>query len=190
MKLLVIGAHHGLGACCVELARKAGHDVASFEGDVLMAGSVGGQMSGWDAVISTLGPRRGSPDDLCSRGTANIVAAMRAHGVRRLVLVSGAIVGHRRDRLGLVYRMIAAMVAKAMLVDRQEAERAVMTSGLDWTIVRPVRLTDGSARGSWHENPNRPIGAFAAIARADAAAAVLRAVADPACAGREITLQY
>ena len=190
MRLLVIGAHHGVGAHLLRLAGAAGHDAAGFEGDVLDAATTERAVAGRDAVLSTLGPRRGSADGLCSRGTANIVAAMRSGGVRRLIQVTGAIIGHPRRNLGLFYRTIAAMVPARALADRREQERLVMTSGLDWTLIRPTRLTDAAPRGRWRDSPHARVAAFAHIARADVAAAMLRALADEATIGQALTLQY
>ena len=190
MRLLVIGAHHGVGAQAVRLARARGMEVTPFEGDVLDAQAVAAAIAGQDAVISTLGPRKGSARDLCSRGTQNIVAAMKTHGVQRLVQVTGAMIGHPRHRLGLVYRMICAMVPDEQLADRRLQERLVMESGLSWTLVRPTRLTDAPARGAWRDGEGERVGAFAHIARADVADALVRAVASAGSSGSKWTLQY
>ncbi len=59
-------------------------------------------------------------------GTRNVIAAMQAAGVRRLVHLGALGV---EDREGLHY-------AKS----KARAERAVMDSGLDWTILKPSLL--------------------------------------------------
>jgi putative NADH-flavin reductase len=190
MRVLVIGAHHGVGAHVVRTARERGMDVTAFEGDVLETEAVARAVAGHDAVISTLGPGKGSAPDLCSRGTRNIVTAMKAKGVRRLVQVTGAMIGHPKDKLGLVYRMIVAVVPEAQLGDRRLQEQIVTSSELEWTLVRPTRLTDGPARGRWRDADDARIGAFAQIARADVADALVRAVERADAVGRAWTLQY
>lgn len=190
MRVLVIGAHHGVGAHVVRLARERNMTPTSFEGDVLDADAVARAVAGVDAVISTLGPRKGSAADLCSRGTRNVVTAMKANGVRRLVQVTGAMIGHPKDKLGLVYGMIAAMVPEEQLRDRRLQEQIVTDSGLDWTLVRPTRLTDDPPRGRWRDADDARIGAFAKIARADVADAIVRAVQSADAVGRAWTLQY
>jgi putative NADH-flavin reductase len=190
MDILVIGARHGLGAEVVRQAGCNGLRVAAFSGDVLDPDTVAAQVAGHDAVISTLGPRMGSAPDLCSRGTANVVAAMRTAGPRRLVVVSGAMIGHAPDRLGLVYRMIQRQVPDDMLRDRRAAEAVVEKSGLDWTLIRPTRLTDGPALGRWRDSGTARIGAFARISRKDAAAAILQTLDRPETVRRALTLQY
>ncbi|MCB9992429.1 MAG: NAD(P)H-binding protein [Hyphomicrobiaceae bacterium] len=189
-RLLIVGGHHGTGAICAQLARARGYEVAIFRGDIVDFDTVKPQLRDKDAVISLLGPRKGSQSDLCSRGAQNLVSAMAAHKVRRLVQVTGAMIGHRRDRLGLVYRFIVAMVPASSLADRRLQEQIVMQSGLDWTLIRPTRLSDDPARGRWRDSGEEVIGAFAHIARADVAEALLRALGDPKTIGRALTLQY
>lgn len=121
---------------------------------------------------------------------AHIIEAMKSHGVRRLVQVTGAMIGHPHYKFGLVYRVLLSLVPKQALEDRREQERLVRTSGLDWTIVRPTRLTDGPALGKWRDGGSEVIGAFAHISRADVAEAMLRAVVDVSTIGRALTLQY
>ena len=113
---------------------------------------------------------------------------MHRAGARRLVLVSGAMVGEEA-RLGLVYRAIRAVVPRATLADRRQAEALVRQSGLDWTIARPVRLTDTPARGRWRTDPAASVGPFARIARADAASALVQALSDPETVGQALLLQ-
>jgi putative NADH-flavin reductase len=45
-------------------------------------------VAGSDAVVSALGHAKGAPDDILARATANVIAAMRADGVDRLVVLS------------------------------------------------------------------------------------------------------
>lgn len=190
MRVLVVGAHHGVGAHVVRIARERGMDVTPFDGDVLDAEAVARAVGGQEAVISTLGPRKGSAPDLCSRGTRNIVSAMEATGVDRLVQVTGAMIGHPRKKLGLLYRGILALVPKEQIEDRRLQERIVVDSGLDWTLVRPTRLTDEPPRGRWRDADDAHVGALAHIARADVAEALVRALERDDAVGCAWTLQY
>jgi uncharacterized protein YbjT (DUF2867 family) len=85
----------------------------------------------------------GTPLDVRSRGTAAVVAAMREHGVRRLVVQSSYGVGETRDRLPLSSRLVFALLLKPQIADHEVQEDVVRRSGLDWTLVQPVYLTDG-----------------------------------------------
>lgn len=190
MRVLVIGAHHGVGALVVEQLRSCGDDVNAFEEDVVDAASVDAAVAEHDAVVSLLGPRSSSPADLCARGTRHIVDAMAARGVRRLVQVTGAMIGHPRERLGWLYRFIASRLPPAALANRQMQERLVVESPLDWTLLRPTRLTDGAPRGRWRTGTHETVGALAHIARADVAAQVVAALHDDRTVREQLTLQY
>ncbi|MFN0060917.1 MAG: NAD(P)-dependent oxidoreductase [Myxococcaceae bacterium] len=189
MRLVVIGAHHGVGGLVVAQARAAGHDVAPFEGDVLDAAAVERAVVGRDAVISTLGPRKDSVPDLCSRGTRHVVDAMRGRGIGRIIQITGAIIGHPYEKLGWVYRTIASFVPEAALADRRMQEQIVRDSGLRWTLLRPTRLTDGIARDTLRTGEQEQIGAFAHVSRASVAAFAVRALTDETTFGRAYTLQ-
>lgn len=190
VRVLVVGAHHGVGAHVVRIASARGFDVTAFDGDVLDVASVAQAITGKDAVVSTLGPRRGSPPDLCARGTRILVDAMNAQGVRRIVQVTGAMIGHPHAHLGRLYRFLAARVPPEAMRDRRAQERIVVESDLDWTIVRPTRLTNGRPRGVWRDGEDDRVGALARISRADVADAIMRALARPATIRRAWTLQY
>ena len=84
-----------------------------------------------------------TPLDVRSRGTATVVAAMHEHGVRRLVVQSSYGVGETRDLLPLSSRLVFALLLKPQIADHGVQEDVVRRSGLDWTLVQPVYLTDG-----------------------------------------------
>jgi uncharacterized protein YbjT (DUF2867 family) len=86
----------------------------------------------------------GTPLEVRSRGTAAVVAAMTGQGVRRLVVQSSYGVGESRDRLPLSSRLVFALLLRPQIADHERQERIVRGSGLTWTIVQPVYLTDGA----------------------------------------------
>jgi uncharacterized protein YbjT (DUF2867 family) len=139
-----------------------------FDGDVLEEAAVTAAMRGVTQVISILGPSQGSAVDLCARGTRNVIAAMRAQGAKRLVCVTGAMIGLPHDRLGLVYRLIESHVPAEALADRRLQEELVQKSGLDWTLIRPTRLTDPAESGVLRSG-EFVVGAMAHVPRGDVA---------------------
>jgi uncharacterized protein YbjT (DUF2867 family) len=162
MKVLVIGASGPTGRAVVDLALGRGLDAAVLvhrdfpvpegaEGraaDLLDPASLSRAVAGCDAVISTLGPNRDSAPALCSRAYRNLVDAMSAEGAQRLVCVTGAMIGHPSSHLHGFYRIAPRLFpadVRAAIEDRRESERIVIASDLDWTIVRPPRLVDGTA---------------------------------------------
>ena len=171
MRVLVVGATGGSGRAAVGALTARGHEVTAFarragaafagraevravDGDATVPEDVEGAVRGQDAVVVTLGisehparvrlrGSRGTPLDVRSRGTAAVVAAMHAHGVRRLVVQSSYGVGDTRDLLPPSARLVFALLLRPQIADHERQERIVRDSGLDWSLVQPVYLTDG-----------------------------------------------
>ena len=169
MKLALFGATGRTGRPLVEAALARGHGVTAFvrdpkklatshaklrvvTGDLFDAASVAAAIEGQDAVLSVLGPVKGGPKDVMAVATRHIVAGMRSHGVRRLVLLTGAGVAQPGDAPKAVNRFISFMLrtlSRDVLLDSEAGVENVRRSDLDWTIVRVPMLTDGPARGRY-----------------------------------------
>lgn len=116
-------------------------------------------MQGHDAVVVTLGisenplrvRARGpahTPLDVRSRGTRNVIDAMRRHGVPRLVVQTSYGVGETQGRLPLRYSLMFKLLLGPQIADTEVQDGLVRDSGLDWTVVQPVNLTDEPADGT------------------------------------------
>jgi uncharacterized protein YbjT (DUF2867 family) len=124
-----------------------------FQGDALDPAAVEQAVAGHDAVVVTLGIRENAlrvrllgpartPLDVRSAGTRHVIAAMRKHGVRRLVVQTTYGVGETRDKLGLIDRLFFTLILKPQIADTELQNQAVSASDLDWVIAQPVHLTD------------------------------------------------
>jgi nucleoside-diphosphate-sugar epimerase len=115
-------------------------------------------IDGVDAVISAVGPTGRADAGIASRATAAIANAMQTQGVRRLVVISASPVGpvptpHRpnppRHDPGddLLMRHILApgirRIFPGVYQDLAAMEDDRRCRDLDWTAVRPPRLTNG-----------------------------------------------
>src|ERR1700730_12917877 len=70
-------------------------------GDVHDASVVASAIDGTDAVLSTLGvPFAKTPITVYSDGVANIIAGMRAAGIKRIVCVTSSAIGPHPEPLG------------------------------------------------------------------------------------------
>jgi putative NADH-flavin reductase len=69
-------------------------------------------------------------------------------------------------------------------------EDEMRQSGLDWTIVRPPRLTDKPPTGRYRTALNRNVRGGYTISRADLAAAILKLLDDPASIRAAIGIGY
>lgn len=165
MRILIIGATGGTGRQLVTQALERGWSVSALVrsphklrlthpnltvigGNVLDVAAVDRAVQGHDVVVSALGHKRWFyPNRILSRGTANIVEAMRCHGLRRLLVQSSLGVGNSFGRLGLWYTLfVVPVILPFYFWDKARQEAIVRASGLEWTIVRPGVLTNARRR--------------------------------------------
>jgi uncharacterized protein YbjT (DUF2867 family) len=117
-----------------------------------------------------------------SAGTAHMVAAAEAAGVRRFVFQSGIGLS---DGVELspanrwVLRAWRPLFAAA-IHDKAEGERVLRASALEWVIVRPVILRDAPAAGHYLAGPRAPVAPLVPLSFADCAACLLHALSEPA----------
>jgi putative NADH-flavin reductase len=170
-------------------------DVAALESAV----------AGADAVLSGLGPRSNSEAGIAWRGTRAIVQAMQATDVRRIVVVSAAPIGtvpspgrpkppKHDPGDGFFMRNLFGPLVKAALrkhyADLALMEDVLWSSDLDWTIVRPPRLTDGPLTGTYRRAYGQNLRRGFLISRADVAHLMLRALEQPETIKQTIGIAY
>jgi putative NADH-flavin reductase len=160
MKLTILGAGGRTGTHLAEQALSAGHDVVALmrhpakltlrherlrvvQGELNDEAAVTDAVRGADAVLATLSPKIfGGPRDLpLASGTGTILAAMRTHGVRRLVYSWGpSILIPRRPLLRAVRNASFALLGRlpatrSMVNETAQVGEAIRGSDRDWTIV-------------------------------------------------------
>lgn len=170
MNVAVFGATGAIGSQVVDELRSRGHavtayvrnpakvpaawgkDVAVVAGEITDAAAIDRAVDDADAVISALGPTlsRTATGLPLVEGTRHIVAAMHRHGVHRYVGNATPSVLDPRERPTWQTRL-STVLAKTFLRRAYDEivgmSEVVMTSGLDWTIVRFLAPKDGPARG-------------------------------------------
>ena len=186
MRIAVLGATGGIGGHVLDWALDAGHTVhalarrpgalppaaglAVTAGDALDPLAVADVIAEADAVVSALGPRGARSPDLLAGAAANIVAGMEKSGARRLVCVSAAGAFIAGDpHMNRLVKIILPRVLSRQFADTRRMEDVVRQSGLDWTMVRATRLTDGPATGRYRVAPDYPPRGGWKISRADVA---------------------
>ena len=193
MMLTILGATGKTGRHVLAQALAAGHVVTALArdqarlpqapaglrlvgGDVRDAAAVDAAVARAEAVLSVLGPPSNAPELAVSRGLDNVLAAMRRHGVRRLVLSVGAAVRDPLDRptaLHAIFGLLVRALTKNVYEDMRQAAEKVRASDLDWTLVRVPRLTDAPGTGRVRVGyVGKDVGA--SLARADLAEFMLR----------------
>jgi putative NADH-flavin reductase len=214
MKLTIFAATGGIGRQILQQAVDAGHDVTAvvrnpqnFPGELsrqvrvvtadLAApdpATLTSAVEGAGAVLSGLGPRSNSQAGIATRGTRAIAAAMKAAGVRRIVVVSAAPIGTvpsparpnppRHDPGdGFIMQHLLSPLTKVAprkhYADLAQMEDVLRGSDLDWTAVRPPRLTDKPLTGTYRTARGQNLRRGLFISRADVAHYMLRALQQP-----------
>src|SRR6266508_924200 len=158
----------------VDDLKSIGADAVVLDLERAAVDKVAAVLSGADAVVfaAGAGPASGAArKETVDRAAAVLLAqAAEVAGVRRFVQISG---------MGLDRAEDPGMdpVFAAYLRAKDAAERDLRERDLDWTILRPGRLTNGAATGRVHVAASVPRGA---VSRADVAAVTLSTLYDPA----------
>ncbi|GAA0324174.1 SDR family oxidoreductase [Actinoallomurus spadix] len=211
MRLTILGATGGTGTQLVRQALERGHEVTAVvrdparldvpaherldvvTADVMDPAAVTPAVAAADAVVSALGHRGTGPTTVCRDGARSAIAAMSETGVRRFLMVSAAgMVTDPGD--GPLTRYVAKPILQRILrngfADMRRAEEEVRGSDLDWTIVRPPRLTDKEGTGRYHTAADRSIRGGVSISRADLATGILAMVPDGSTVRRHVWIAH
>ena len=203
VRVLVIGATGGTGRQLVHQALEQGHQVTAFvrdparlniehanfrivKGDVLDYASVESAMRGQSVVLCALGHKRFFyPNKIQSNGMRNILRAMKACDVPRLICETALGIGNSVGRLGLPHTFfILPLILPFYMWDKLRQEQLIAASDRDWIIVRPGMLTSGDPRGSYRHGPR--VGSYlwpVKISRADVADFMLKQLNDDTYVG-------
>jgi uncharacterized protein YbjT (DUF2867 family) len=163
--------------------RAAGAEPVLRDLEEASAAEVAEVVAGADAVVFAAGAGPGSgatrKDTMDRSGAALLADAAQQVGVRRYVLVSSMGV----DRADLPD---TDPVFAAYLRAKAASEEDLRRRDLDWTILRPGRLTDEPGTGRPHLAP--PGVAAGAVSRDDVAAVLLTLLDRPDTHGRTLEL--
>lgn len=209
MNILVFGATGPTGQQIVKQALGRGHRVTAFvrrpealastdgnlrtvTGDVTRDKlKVAEAMLGQELVISALG--RGTSfrsDRLISRSMGVIVPAMAQAGVRRMILMSSFGVGESRRDAPLIPALMFRLLLRDVFADKLSAEEELRRSGLDWTIVHPVLLTNGPLTGRYRAAERLELHGMPKVSRADVAHFILAEAENPAFLHKAAVVSY
>jgi putative NADH-flavin reductase len=151
-------------------------------------------VQGADAVLSGLGATSNSEAGVATQGTRAIAAAMKATGARRIIVVSAAPIGTVPSPArpnppghdpgdGFIMQHLLTPLTRAALrkhyADLAQMEDILRDSDLDWTAVRPPRLTDKPLTGTYRTARGQNLRRGAFISRADVAHYMIRAIDQP-----------
>ena len=170
MNIIIFGASGATGKELVNQALEQGFKVTAFvrsspklgkthanlrvfTGDVLEKSAVVAAIPGHDAVLISLGAPARKAGTLRSDGTRNIIEAMQASNVCRLVCQSSLGFGDSLPVLrqtSFIFRnIIVPLFLRDTFEDHARQETVVKASTLDWTIVRPGSMTNAPPKLSF-----------------------------------------
>jgi len=192
MKILVFGGSGLTGHEVLEQGLRRGYQLTAFVrdpsklkirnarldhriGNVANLIEVLNAVPGHDAVVSALGASTPfKRDPALVEGIRNIVSAMEQLDIKRFVYESFLGVKENRDELGFFINNVLSRLLKNVIADHEEKERIIKNSKLDWTIVRPPKLTNGPFTGNYRTGEHiTSRSLILKISRADVAAFML-----------------
>jgi putative NADH-flavin reductase len=198
MNVIVFGSTGTVGKQLIKQSLENGHQVSAFcrdkskltdfelpnlkvlEGNVLNLADVKRGVENQDVVIITLGSGKDRKSTVRSVGTKNIVSAMEALKVKRLICQSTLGTAESIGNLNFFWkRIMFGWFLKDIFLDHELQEKYVKESDLNWTIVRPAAFTDGEKTGQYFHgfNPNDK-SLKLKISRADVADFVIKQIGD------------
>ena len=172
MKLIVFGATGATGKRIVEQALEQGHLVTAFvrdpsklglmhsnlaiaKGDIMDLSSIIPAVQGQEAVLCAIGAPANKTGNIRSEGTKNIIQAMKATGVKRLICQTSMGYGDSKkflDQTPFIFKhIIVPFILKKAFADHALQEEYIKQSQLDWIIARPANLTDEAYTGVYKQ---------------------------------------
>jgi putative NADH-flavin reductase len=208
MHILIFGATGATGRYLVSQGLEQGCQVTAFvrnpgtlttkhtnlavvKGDLSDHNSIKNVLNGVNAVISVLGNKTTKalfkPGNVISQNLPNIIGAMQQGRVERLLFVSSFGVN---AKIFWPEKLLLRTLLRNLFADLPVQEKLIKESGLNWTIVRPARLTNGPKTGESRSGEDIYIHPFTSISRADVADFLLKEAVSPEYERKVITISY
>lgn len=202
MKIIVFGATGGVGRHVVNQALQTGDEVTAFvrdltklqiendhlhvvRGDATNAEEVSAAIAGHDAVVSCLGSNKMvAKSTQLEEMTQHIVASMEAHHVKRIVYTASA--GINNELPGVGGKMVMKMLQNVLIDHRHAVDLIQAHKDLQYTIVRPLGLTNDDYTGEYREAKEGVPENARNIPRADVAHFILKALGDDTYIGESV----
>jgi putative NADH-flavin reductase len=162
--IAVVGANGRSGRLFVNAALAAGYDVRAgvhnggleptdrlkiMKVDATKPTQVASLISGSDAVVSLIGHVKGSPNRVQTEAMQVLVDAMRTVQVHRLISLTGTgvrIPGDTPSLLDYVLNFAIKLIDPQRIQDGIDHAELLQDSGVDWTILRVLKLSNGSSK--------------------------------------------
>jgi putative NADH-flavin reductase len=171
MKITILGSTGFVGKVLIKKAVAAGYQVKTLarnpekledigvkieiiQGSVFDPSAVESTIEGAETVLSTIGPPQRNPGnpELYEKAMKDIVRIMDKHGIKRYIHIGGAAhIGGENEVWSFgrkVLRLFLNLFAKPILIAKHLEWEVLKSSDLDWTLIRPPRITNEAASGN------------------------------------------
>ena len=209
-RIVVMGGSSGIGLQTVKALLKEGHEVVAFSrsanklqlndpklskisGDATSESDVRTAIEGAYAVVQAIGVPMNlklitGPINLFSSSTETLISIMESTGVRRLIAVTGFGAGDSEAAINCFQKIPFNILFGQAYRDKSMQEESIKKSDLDWTIVRPGVLTNGTLRQGYRVRQHRKEWRNGIISRAAVGDYISRIVNDPDTHGTDPVL--
>jgi len=208
MRVLIFGATGGTGRCLVSQGLEQGRQVTALvrnpdtltsensaltivKGGLSDRNSIASALNGANAAISVLGNNTSKalfkPITVISRSLPTIISAMRQSRVDRLLFVTSFGIN---SEMFWLEKVLLRTLFRNLFADLPAQEKLIQESGLNWTIVRPARLTNGPKTGVYRCGEHIYIHPFTSISRADVADFLWKEAVSPEHQRKVVTISY
>ena len=194
MRLFILGATGAIGQQLLRIGLERGHELTAYvrsphkisqtsgrlavvQGDLFSVGAMARSLAEHDAVLSAFGPATVLPTTLRGEFGRTLASALREGGVRRVQLVSAAFLFRK---VGMLGALLKPTLFRFMAPDMAAMEREIMKEDLEWTVLRPPRLTDGPPTRSYRVADGELPATGSVISRADVADFMINEAEAPA----------
>jgi putative NADH-flavin reductase len=208
--IVVLGANGGIGRQVIEEALKGGHNVTAIlrtpanltlahpnlqivKGDVMNPQTLEKHLENKDVVISAIGKNSFKPTTLYSEGNKNLLAAMQIAGAKRVFFISasGLEVNPSHSLIvKIATKYILQKLLRNMYADLEIMEKFIKQSGINWTIMRPPKLTNNPVTGKYRTSVNNYLSKGLSISRADVAHFMLNNIANETIYQKTVEIGY
>lgn len=157
------------------------------KGDIFSLVDMAKAMASHDVVVSCLGGNNNDKERVITKKTEIIIKSMKENHISRIVTISKAGI---HDEFSFVMNFIVKSFLKHAIHDHRLAAEAIISSGLEYTIARPLALTKGPLTEVYRKTPQGVTRGGKEISRQDLAHFLLSVIENDEFKNETVGLAY
>lgn len=158
MRIFLLGARGKIGTVFLNMALAKGHHITAYvrspekltiaenltiiQGNLESIPQMSAAMRDHDVVVSCLGGNDNDQSNVIQKLTEVIVASIKESNGSRIAVISTAGI---HNEFSWVTNFILTLFYKHVINDHRLAAQVIMTSGLDYTLARPLSFNRGGS---------------------------------------------